>query len=354
MRISRFVQSCRELLSAAMQLALLAVFAGPGTEARAEPASIEAVLSKANAYIEVMTSTERAVESWERYRSWVNMKTGPTGQERYISYGLYDLSDVRGQLDEARKVAAADPKAGKLDALMMRTIEAYEALEPVINQASGYYERKGYETDKAQEGKALHAKLMPLAGAFLSARDDAMPELRLFVRDTEGQELAAVEARDGRTAGWHVGHVLHRANRVFDVFPRIRPEQMSSEELDAKIQEIGPETSGEAFDQIISGVVPPKPVVIDIKAFNVALDQYEKAVAEFESFKGEKPEEFDRFKPFPRQLLSLLKAFQVPLVKSAGRPFDGDGQMFGQLIAVYFDMFNDGNGMAGSRLRYLP
>src|SRR5262245_18234589 len=71
-----------------------------GQSARAQ--DDQAALQKANAYIEVAKMTERAVESWERYASWVNMKTGPTGKERYISYGMYDLYDLAGLMEEAR------------------------------------------------------------------------------------------------------------------------------------------------------------------------------------------------------------------------------------------------------------
>ena len=49
--------------------------------------------------------TERAVNSWERYASWVNMKTGPTGKERYISYGMYEVYDVGGLLKEAHRMS---------------------------------------------------------------------------------------------------------------------------------------------------------------------------------------------------------------------------------------------------------
>ena len=41
---------------------------------------VQPSLEKANVYIEVAKITERAVESWERYASWINMKTGPTGK----------------------------------------------------------------------------------------------------------------------------------------------------------------------------------------------------------------------------------------------------------------------------------
>lgn len=330
--------------------ALVPMMSLPGAAAE----DVEAALQKANAYIETAKATERAVESWERYREWVNMKTGPTGKERYIDYGMYELHDVAELLKEARAVAAAKPSTAKLDAAIVRYVDAYEALAPDINKAAAYYDRKGYESDNAAEGQALHKKMVPLATAFLAEREAMMPELRVFVRDVEDQELAAMEARDGRKAAWQVGNVLHGANRVLDVFPRIRPQQMSGDALDEMMKGLGPDTPGEKFDQIIAGVEPPKNIVIDVNRFEEELEKYAKAVDEFDRFGGEKPEEFDEFKGLPRQLLDMLRDFQKPLVKSQGRQFDGDGQMFGRIVAAYFEMFNTGNGMWGSQLRFLP
>mgnify|MGYP001483009866 FL=1 len=320
----------------------------------ASAGDVQDALHKANVYIETAKTTERAVESWERYQSWVNMKTGPTGKERYIDYGMYEVYDVAGLLKEARAAADLKPSVAKLDAIMPRYIDAYEALAPVINKATAYYDGKGYEADNAAEGQALHKQMVPLVTAFLAARETMMPDLRVFVRDVEGQELAGIEAREGRKAAWQVGNVLHTANRVLDVFPRMRPQQIGGDELDAMIQDLGPESSGEKFDQVIAGVVPPKANVIDVKRFSEALGAYTKAVEEFDGFKGEKPDDFDGFKGFPRQVLDMLRAFQTPLIKSEGRKFDGDGQMFGQIVQTYFEMFNEGNGMVGSQLRFLP
>ncbi|MEQ1651090.1 MAG: DUF3829 domain-containing protein [Hyphomicrobium sp.] len=323
----------------------------------AQPASandIDGALQKANVYIETAKITERATESWERYQSWVNLKTGPTGKEPYISYGMYDLYDVERLDMEIRAVAGAKPSASTLDAMMPRYLDAYEALVPVVNRASAYYDSKGYEADAAAEGQALHKQMVPLIAAFMKEREAMMPELRVFVRAIEGQELAAIEARDGRNGAWQVGHVLHAANRVFDLFPRIRPQPMDSEERDRMMQEIGPNTSGEKFEEIMAGVVAPKHVVIDVKRYGEEVENYAKAVGELESYSGEKPEDFDDFKKLPRQLLDKLRAYQGPLIKSSGRPFKGDGQMSGQIVEAYFAMFNEGNGMTGSRLRYLP
>lgn len=313
---------------------------------------VQAALDKANVYIETAKGTERAVESWERYASWVNMKTGPTGKERYISYGMYDLSD--GSAKEVREAAGRPPSVPKLDAAMTRYIDAYEVLAPVINQASAYYDRKGYETDKAAEGKALHTRMVPLATAFLAERDAMMPELRSFVRDVEQQEIAAFETREGRTAAWQVGHVMHAVNRVVDLFPRQRPQPIDSDTLDEMIRGIGPDTPGETFDQIMAGVVPPQNVVIDVKLFGEALETYAEAVDAFDRFSGEKPEDFDEFQPLPRQMLDVLRAFQGPLTQSQGREFDGGGQMVNQIVEIYFSMMNAGSPIWGSQLRYLP
>jgi hypothetical protein len=48
-------------------------------------------VGKSNAYVELLNDSTRALDSLRRYASWVDMKLGPTGKERYISYGLYSV-----------------------------------------------------------------------------------------------------------------------------------------------------------------------------------------------------------------------------------------------------------------------
>jgi hypothetical protein len=349
--IGRNVRGLTGLLSliagAAGALALMPVQSASAQDLQAE-------LQKANAYIEVAKMTERAVESWERYASWVNMKTGPTGKERYISYGMYELYDLAGLLKEARAATGTETGVPKLDAAMTRYLDAYEALAPVMNQASAYYERSGYATDNAAEGQALHKRMVPLATTFLAERDAMMPELRAFVREVERQEVAALEAREGRSAAWQVGQVMHAANRVVDLFPRNRPQPIPSDTLDEMIMALGPDTPGEKFDEIIAGVVPPQDLVIDAKRFGEEVEKYAEAVDAFERFSGEKPEGFEAFKALPRQMLDVLRAFHASLAQSQGREFDGGAQMGGQIVEVYFSMLNAGNSIWGSQLRFLP
>ncbi|MFO1109813.1 MAG: DUF3829 domain-containing protein [Bradyrhizobium sp.] len=335
-------------------LALGAATIGPmlpigSAAAQGLPAAVE----KANLYIEVAKGTERAVDSWERYASWVNMKTGPTGKERYISYGMYELHDLAGLLKEARAAAARKPSAPALDATIPRYLDAYEALAPVMNQANDYYEQRKYRTDNAAGGKALHARMVPLANAFLTQRDAMMKELRPFIREAEQQELAAIEAREGRSLAWQVAQVMHAANVMVDVFPRARPVVMSSDEIDQKMMAIGPNTPGEKLDEIIAGVKPPATPAVDINRFDAALKGYAAAVETFDRFAeakaGTKSAELEDFKSLPRRLLDGLRAMREPLAKSQGRKADGAGR----IAEIYFAMLSNGSSISGSRLRFL-
>ena len=313
---------------------------------------VRAAIQKANLYIEVAKMTERAVDSWDRYASWVNMKTGPTGKERYISYGMYEIYDVGGLLKEARRVAGLKSSTPRLDATMKRYMDAYEAVVPILNQANDYYERKGYRADGMAEGRSLHARMVPLVNAFLPQREAMLRELRASMREVEQQELAAIEAREGRSRAWQVAHVMHAANRVVDVFPRTRPTPMSSDIIDEKMRAIGPNTPGEKLDEIISGVVPPAGVVIDMQRFDPAVKGYAEAVEMFDRFAAEKPEGLKDFKDLPRRLLNGLRALQEPLARNQGRDFDGSGPLVGRVVQIYFQMLSASSPVSGSQLRF--
>ena len=353
MRVAVFFQfsnRCHLLLGL-----LTAVWAG-AFAAHSQPANATdpvAAIEKANLYIELAKATGRAVESWDRYTSWVNMKTGPTGKERYLGYGMYQLYDVPELLQEARMATSREPRADAVDAAMGRYISAYEALAPVMDEAARYYDRQGYEADNMAKGKEYHKAMVPLATAFVAERKAMMPLLRAHLRDVEALEVAHMEAKDGRTAAFHTANVMAALHRVMDTFPREKPEQMHAEEVDQMMSEMGPENFGEKFDQLMAGVKPTQ-ATINVADFGAALDDYAKAVDGFEGFTGEKPNDFDDFKPMPGELLIVLQNFQKPLVKSDGREFEGGGQMMMRIVERHYNMMNESQSVWSSRLRHLP
>ena len=86
------------------------LFAGRPQTAAKKPAQdpeLQAAIAKSNAYTSLSNRTIRAIESWDRYKSWVDMKKGPTGKERYISYGLYSLYDVKDEIAKAEPPPAS-------------------------------------------------------------------------------------------------------------------------------------------------------------------------------------------------------------------------------------------------------
>lgn len=320
---------------------------------RASAQDVVSAIQKANLYIELVRGTERAADSWDRYASWVNLKTGPTGKERYISYGMYNVHDVSGLLQEARKAAGWKPRTPKLDAIAKRYIAAYEAVAPVLNRANDYYERRGYQADDMVAGRALHTEMVPLVKTFLAEREVMMQELRPFVREVEQLEVVAIEAREGRSQSWQAAQIMLAANRVVDLFPRTRPTPIDPDTLDEKIKALGPNTPGEKFDEIISGVAKPTGVLIDVKAFDVAIKKYAEAVETFDRFAAEKPDGLKDLKGLPRQLLNGLRALQEPLARSQGRDFEGSGPVVGRIVQTYFSMISASSSISGSQIRTL-
>jgi hypothetical protein len=236
-----------------------------------------------------MNRTLRAVDSWSRYTSWVDVKKGPTGKERYIDYGLYGLYDVRDEIAKARAALAAEPIAKDLDASVARYIATYETLAPLLTAANGYYERKDYKSDKMAEGKTLHEKMVPAAAAFLAERATLENEMRAFKSDLDRRTLSAIETEEGRSARWHVKNVMVEARRMIDLLP--------------------------------SSAAP----IVDLKAFDAALATYAVAVKEMDLFGEAYPGKFSTFESQPRSLLGKLRDFRDKVGKAKGDARRGGG-----------------------------
>jgi hypothetical protein len=291
----------RFALHAAVFLASLPAMAQQAARPQRQPQdpALVAAISKSNAYISLMNRTLRASQSWDRYASWVNVKTGPTGRERYITYGLYSLYDVRSEIEKAKAAMSVDPKSPELDSTMGRYIAAYEVLAPIITQANGYYERQDYKADNMAEGKALHAKLVPAAGAFLAEREKLDVLMRSFKREIDERELTAIEASEGKTGRYHVKIVMMRAQEIMDFMPSDR-----------------------------------KPIV-DMKGYDEALARFAPVVREFDAFNAANPGQMSGFDSYPARFLGKLREFQTKLQKSKGDARRGAGNDFTWIVNDY-------------------
>ena len=255
--------------------------AGETTGVTAKDESLEASVVKMNAYVALLNRSLRAVQSLDRYRSWVNMKTGPTGRESIV-YGLYDVYDTARESEKASAVLTQEPLLPELDAAMRDYIAANAALGPILNEANAYYERADYKTDRMAGGKALHLKIVAAAAPFLAARARADAAFRDEKARVDERQLAAIEQREGRDANWHVVDVMIRARRVIDLLP--------------------------------SGANP----VIDVAPFDAAMAGYASAVKEMDAYGAGHPNAFFVFESQPRSLLAKLRDFQEKLDRARG------------------------------------
>lgn len=258
----------------------------------------QATIRKLNAYVELLNRTLRAQESLARYQSWVNVKTGPTGRERII-YGLYALYDVGDEIRKAEAATTQPPAMPELDAEMKSYIRAYEALAPTITEADGYYERQDYRADKMAQGKALHAKLAVAGPAFLVERRKADALFKVEKAKGDAAELAAIEAREGRKARWHVTNVMIEARKVVDLLP--------------------------AVDQPL----------VDMPAFDGALARYADAVKAMDGYGAAHPSSFFTFEGQPRSLLGKLREFDEKLARAKGDARRGGGSDLTWIVNDY-------------------
>ncbi|MDP2802249.1 MAG: YiiG family protein [Phreatobacter sp.] len=303
----------------ALLLGLVAATLAPAAPALAQAparpapdAALQAAIVKSNAYTELLNRTLRAVESWDRYRSWVNIQRGPTGRERYITYGLYSLYDVRSELEKAAQAVVQEPAMPDLDDAMRRYIQSYGALAPLITRANVYYERKDYQDDGAALGRELHRDLVPAAQAFLKDRADVELHMRTFRGDINLRELADIERREGRSARWNVRNVMIEARGVMDLMPSdARP-------------------------------------VVDLAAFDAAIARYSAALRELDKLKETDPSGASILDSQAGSWLGSLREYRQKLARVRGDARRAGGHERMWIVNNYNTMVS----VAQTRLRF--
>ncbi|MET3891534.1 hypothetical protein ABIE41_002610 [Bosea sp. OAE506] len=275
--------ACAALLAAAPGAAVAQAPAAPAARTvPAQDAELQAAIAKSNAYTALMNRTLRAIQSWERYGSWVDLKKGPTGKERYISYGLYSLYDVTGEIRKAEEALTREPKLPAIDASVANYIKAYQELAPLVTRAERYYDRKDYRDDNLAEGQKLHALMVPAAQGFLAERARLDGLMRDYKKGLDQRELASVEQREGRSARWQIRNVMINARAVMDLMP-------SNE----------------------------KPIV-DLKAFDATVAGYAAAIRELDAFKDKNPGTSLMIDSQAGSWLGKLRDFSDKLAKGKG------------------------------------
>jgi hypothetical protein len=211
----------------AVALACCAAFANTTAQTRSPAPDLEkdpefqSLIEKTNLYVRALNSVSSALRSYDRYASWVDVKKGPTGKERYITYGLYEInkSSVNDVRTAAQKGPAMKPPLPELDATITRMSEAFTALEPLVKKAHDYYDQEDWKDDNAIGGQELHAQMMPLFQRTFEAERELRRGLDEIKRDLDKRQLAEIEKTEGRKYHWHLRSYLVAAKELINLLP---------------------------------------------------------------------------------------------------------------------------------------
>jgi len=171
--------------------------------------------AKLDGYVQCINMMSPSVQrSADRYADWVDMKKGPTGKERYISYGMYELFDPKDCLAGIEKSNAAEPKDPELETAAAEYSKALQELYPTVQTAAKYYDEEDYKDDGAAKGKELHPKLSSGFDRFFAA-DKAMRERFATLSDgLQARELERIEKEEGRKVPFQARNVMSKAKAV--------------------------------------------------------------------------------------------------------------------------------------------
>lgn len=184
-------------------------------------AQFQSLLEKTNLYVKALNAIASAQRSYDRYASWVDVKKGPTGKERYITYGLYEIS--KSSVDEVKQAAKKGPQLKpplpQIDGVIVRLADSFGALEPIVKKAHDYYEQEDFKDDDAKGAREMHAAMMPLFERTFAAERELRSALDTIKTEVDQRQLAQIEKSSGRKYEWHLRSYLLAAKALINLLP---------------------------------------------------------------------------------------------------------------------------------------
>ncbi|MEZ4266342.1 MAG: YiiG family protein [Myxococcota bacterium] len=184
---------------------------GGAVEAGEAPSEDDILNQKLNLYVDCINSyADRAFDSRGRYLSWVDEKTGPTGKEKRISYGLYTMSDPKDCDAKVKQANELRPDLPPLEEAATAYAAALMTLHPLLEEANTYYERENYKDDGAAKGRELHPKLLAGWAALDTANAALRKEFSAQRGAIQARELAELEAK-GKNLRYYIAKTMNEA-----------------------------------------------------------------------------------------------------------------------------------------------
>jgi hypothetical protein len=213
-------------MSSLPRFAVAVVFLAASAAGRAQTIAdlpddkFKSVVDKIQAYTNALQAGRAVQKSFERYASWVDLKTGPTGKEKAIDSGLPDIGSALQEISDAgKKGPGMWPPLPGADGGAQKLADATAALAPVVKSASDYYAQRQYKSDGAKRGQELHGQMVPMFEQFFAAELAFRRELSAVREDVERRNLAQIEKQNGKNYEWHLRSFLMAARPLADLLP---------------------------------------------------------------------------------------------------------------------------------------
>ena len=167
-----------------------------------------------------------------RYLDWVDAERGPTGDERYISYGLYTMSDPEDCAENIAEMIKLPPSMPELEKSLQELSAAISQLAPMVNEAAEYYDQEDYKDDGAKKGKELHPKMMKGFAAVEKAHIAAEKLLVAALDDLADREMKRAQEA-GNQLVFTGMKLVREARDLTDLFKPMVPGKLETLDLDA-------------------------------------------------------------------------------------------------------------------------
>lgn len=321
------LSGCKQIAEArkaaeALKAAASAVAQAKGPAISSEEDKDSELGSKLGEYISCMNGTsKRVVDSRNRYLSWVDEKTGPTGKERNI-YGLYDIN-AQTCLPSLDRAKAAQPPLPEVESAAAEYRKALEELDPLVKTADKYYDQKDYKDDKFAKGKELHPQLMNAFAKFEQVSKGFEDKVTALNDEVNARQFARLEKDPSRRLQYLSQKSLNEAKALIKLTDI------------AELKEL------------------------DLQKYDVALQTYDKALTELEQYASSHKAEVDKTMMFSSYLSSsqnFLKSAKELLRRkrdnkdfnkeffSKSSPSMVDGHP-AQVVEKYNSMIGDSNNL---------
>ncbi len=231
--------------------------------------------AKTNAYIECYNGISgRAIDSINRYSSWVkDMKKGPTGKEKVV-YGLYGLHEhiVENCKKNVPAAIAAEPKQAELDKAADNYLKATLALNEKIIEAEKYYERENYKDDNFEKGKKMHQPLVQAMDAFMAADDELSKQLEEQNSKAMKVQLAEIEKTVGKKFDYWLLSTVIEAKAAVEVLSQDTFDVEKAKKLISAYED--------SADNLIDQLKADESAKMKYLSLPMQIDEYRKALKE--------------------------------------------------------------------------